>query len=399
MGSFIKIRKRDKTFKNKMKLLYSAILALAFTSVYASDPPSKKPKKSKYAKKLIKRGRVKFQLDSVDYDDEAAVAASSVDDCYASIGIMDRRVQYSCKLIKNLCMCKVEKEKAPTSDPLLLTSAQIMVNEGMVTFHVNSENASDCHAEIGPIDEKIRYTCDIAVAMAKCIDGLCPPPSGSCFCALSSDVKLESTNGDIMIREGSVSFQILGDNLDDCYIGLGPMDRGVFHTCHLAVAMPKCFEGVCPPPMGSCLCDLNDLTKQTNAEIMVENGSVDFSVEGSDETDCYVGLGMIDRSVLHKCFIAVPECVSESCGPAFGRCSCHLMKPLKTNAEIMIEEGSVDFDVEGQNEIDCYANLGPIDRKVQHKCIIAVPDFMCFAEPCSQPNGSCSCFLTDKYRY
>merc|ERR1712018_618879 len=107
----------------------------------------------------------------------------------------------------------------------------------------------------------------------------------TCFCKLDEQEEpvdpVKENYGDIMVREGSVSFQVPGTNEDDCNVALGPLDRGVFYTCRMAVPLIACDPDSCPPIMGSCFCEIDEPEIETYGSIMVWEGSVSFQVEGT----------------------------------------------------------------------------------------------------------------------
>merc|ERR1712226_1024650 len=207
MGS---LYSNHKLFNTKMKLIFSTILALALSEVSADVI-----KPSKYGKRLVRKGKVRFLLDE---------AADSVDECYVALGIMDRSVLHKCIKKRNACICKVEKAE-PVPEPEV-EYAEKMIENNFVRFTTSLISAEGCYEEVGPLENynydcignimacPYGHKCDITLPQLKTEEGELEyydyeSGIGFCSCYLTDD----SQNIDIIEPEN-----VAGDHQAGCWI-------------------------------------------------------------------------------------------------------------------------------------------------------------------------------------
>merc|ERR1712226_83394 len=196
MGS---LYSNHKLFNTKMKLIFSTILALALSEVSADVI-----KPSKYGKRLVRKGKVRFLLDD---------AADSVDECYVALGIMDRSVLHKCIKKRNACICKVEKAE-PVPEPEV-EYAEKMIENNFVRFTTSLISAEGCYEEVCSLDEEVEIIEPVLV----------------------------DSHANVMIAEGKVNFEIKGQNEPDCYINLGVIRSDISHKCDITLPQLKTEEG------------------------------------------------------------------------------------------------------------------------------------------------------------
>merc|ERR1712076_913 len=269
MGS---LYSNHKLFNTKMKLIFSTILALVLSEVSADVI-----KPSKYGKRLVRKGKVRFLLDD---------AADSVDECYVALGIMDRSVLHKCIKKRNACICKVEKAE-PVPEPEV-EYAEKMIENNFVRFTTSLISAEGCYEEVGPL-ENYNYDC-IGNIMA-CPYGQKCEPKQTCFCSLDEEVEiiepvLVDSHANVMIAEGKVNFEIKGQNEPDCYINLGVIRSDISHKCDITLPQLKTEEGELEyydyeSGIGFCSCYLTDDSQNIDI-IEPEN------VAGDHQAGCWI---------------------------------------------------------------------------------------------------------------